>query len=252
MMIARRYYGEDNQDLPIRNKIVGWDVIIPIHSNTLKSWRDNEPTMRFTSTARFWWNNLYFAGGRVIGYEQKLFMRLEMKMKQLIFPVDYIDCSASAHYWLRYYKLLQLQTYFRKPKSKRINPYPMYPYSLWPNVLNLFKDESESITELNGDEMQKNLVQINKHQQQLINDKNKNKADSKEEDEDIDIEMDIQKQLQYIFNHTLWGLKNDCKLMNDIHLNLKQDVIEKFDTNWNKSKQYQYFIVRDKKNIGKY
>ena len=244
MMIAKRYYDDkkDDKELPLRNKIVGWDIIIPMHSTKLKSFRNKEPSLRFTSIARFWWNNLYFAGGRVIGYQQKVFMRLEMKMNQLLFPIDFMDSMSSIHYWLRYYKLQKLQTYFKKPKSKRINPYPLYPYSFWPNILNLFQHEkvTQNDMELNGDEMSQNIIKIEKYKNQLMNDK-------KDENEDDDIEMDIDKQLQYLMSYTIWGLKHDCDFMKNIKLNLTKDVIDTFDIDWNGNKYCKYFIFRDKK-----
>ena len=238
MMIAKRYFNEnDIESLPIRNQIIGWDLIIPVHTKTLQSFIPNQPAIEFSSIDQFWWNNLYFAGGRVIGYEQKMFMRLEMKQNQLLFPIDYIDSKASIHYWLKYYKHPTLTEYFKRPKSKRINPYPSYPFTFWPNLLLLFqtKDTMKS-AELSDIEIKNNLLKIEKYEKQM---------DPTERDKQGDIEMDADKQCQYLMNHTLWGLKNDSDLMNNLRIDLKSDTIECFEKEWNLNKQSKYFIVRN-------
>ncbi len=50
-MVCRRFYDEDDDSLVLGHKVVGWDLVIPIHAETRR--------------ARSWWNNLHFGGGRV-------------------------------------------------------------------------------------------------------------------------------------------------------------------------------------------
>merc|ERR1712228_138367 len=87
--------------------------------------------------------------------------------------------------------------------------------------------------ELSDIEIKNNLFKIERFEK---NDLSKN---------DDDIEMDADKQCQYLLNYTLWGLKNNSDLMNNLRINLKCDTIQCFEKEWNLNKACKYFIVRD-------
>lgn len=215
-MVARRFYQSNAKWLG--HKIVGWDVIVPVHA---------EP-----KRASFWWNNLHFAGGRVIGMDQKLAMRLEMTSKGRRFPVDYLDSNISVHYWLKYRKYGALKEYFKRPKSKRPHSFPKYPFAFWPNVLNLIHSDIENMT-MAEEAVASNLKAVEQSEKSVDN----NKMDAES--------SSSMKSAHYTLNHTLFGLKHDCNLMHHISAKLHLDRVDKFGGEWIKDPKRKYFIMRN-------
>ena len=228
-MVARRFYDENGHSLESRSgpkrRVVGWDIIIPIHA---------EPRR-----ARFWWRNLHFAGGRVIGMEQKEAMRLEMGRRGRLFPIDYLDGSASIHYWLKHRKYAKLKELHKRPRAKRARPLtPRYPFAFWPNVLFLvLKEERLESMRLHTETVRVNmrkLAQLEGAQQHGDGDGDGAEPQSR-----------CKEEAQFLLNHTLFGLKHDSPLMRRIAAKLHLDHIDQFGGQWLSDPDCRYFIVRD-------
>lgn len=180
----------------------------------------NNIKLRYDNIGRLFWQWLHFAGGKVIGYNEKIqtfYEKNKFGINDLLFPYHCIDSIISIHYWLKYIKLDKLINFYKKPKSKRkISQYPHLPFDFCCNFVQLF-GKYQAMTEIEISSFIKRY---------LLNQPN-----------DVTI------------TSILFNIKN-CNVltMNKINWDqcLQSQVMPYFYKDWNTgNERHNYFIIRD-------